>query len=167
MVFVAGERPTATKLNIECLPGRRIAWTRRTTSKSLPTGAPGTETGVLRLDDIPMITNRLYMVCYQCTPDISGGTATNILTQLRYTTDGSTPSLSSTILPDTGSNVGDERGMKMVSADFVPGSAVTFSVTLYGQANGTTASIFADSTRTARLWIQDCGPDPGDTGTAL
>lgn len=170
MTFSAGEKVTATKLNLELLDGQVIARGRRTTTS---TGTSGTtELGVIRLDDVPITSGRLYTITWRGDPDSTIDTDV-ISVRCRYTTDGSTPSTSSTILP------GSERRQpafasvtngQQHSALYIPSSNETFSVLLTQRRVSGTGSVtlFANGTDfITDIWITDGGVDPGDTGVDI
>ena len=146
---------------------------RRTTAS--PTANSGTNVAVLRLDDIPMRANGSYTIrCPNLWP--RGSVANNILEViLRYTTDGSTPSGTSAILPGgIGRSPLLPSGSTAISMDveteYIPASDETFSVTLFiALAVGSgTVGFFADgSGAITEIKVIHNGPDCGDTGVDL
>lgn len=139
----------------------------RTTSSTTTT----TEVGVLRLDDIPLYMGRTYKIW--TTPlRLDTSVANDIARALiRYTTDGSTPTTSSTtlhiaqsILPDAtnGQNVD-------IMCDYSPTTDELFSclLTVARQSGTGNISIIGASTSPINVVIEDIGLDPTDTGTDI
>lgn len=168
MAFAAGEIVTADKLNLateKCKArGRRI-----TTSSS---SAGTTAVGVLRLDDIPIEGGYLYAIRTNALA-LQISTANNpVKAQIHYTTDGSTPTTSSTILPGgTTQSVPElttQSDNTAILALYAPGSDETLSLLLAVRATiAGNGSIFADATNTIEMWIENLGLDPGDTGVDI
>lgn len=147
------------------LVGRCIRRHRRTTTSSNSTG---TDVGVIRFDDVAVTAGRLYVVMYRCNPNSSIGT--DILrTQVRYTTDGSTPGTSSTVLPGSTALPPDGTGTITQIAEYTPGSDLALSLLLcVGRETGSgNVNLFADGPRATSLLLFDCGEDPGDGGGSV
>lgn len=142
--------------------GRRITGSTTTT----------TEVGVLRLDDIPMVAGRIYKIYTSTLQLVSSVANDGISANLRYTTDGSTPTTSSTLLTaaarDGQSNATTGFGT-IASALYAPAGTETFSVLLsVARVNGTgNCSISGSASFPIDLIIQDFGTDPTDTGTDI
>jgi hypothetical protein len=153
-------------------PGRCLARARRITSSSTTTGT--TDIGVLRMDDVAIPAG--HLIAIMSSPlAIDGATANDeIRARMRYTTDGSTPSVSSTILPgskvqirQTDANVPEQR---TIFTTYTPAGAETLSILLCtSHVAGTgAAGIFADGTEDIiEFSVWDMGVDPGDTGTDI
>ncbi len=148
-----------------------LARARRTTNSTATTST--TEVGVLRLDDIPLRQGRNYEIRWVANFDVN--TAADALRGLlRYTTDGSTPSTSSTILPGSGgesvsANIGVAEHMD-VTTDYTPAADEIFSCLLtVRHAVGTSSSVMQADSNTfhTQIYITDNGDDPGDTGTDI
>lgn len=173
MTFVVGKL-RASELNDllnqnSPLPLGVLARAQRTTASS---GSTGTEVGVLRLDDVPIYAGRLYRI-FTGNLNIDTSVADDIAhCRLRITTDGSTPSTSSTQL---GGGMRDD--MASASAGpiiaithlYAPSADETLSVLLtVNRIAGTgTIVIYGDATTTIDLAIEDVGLDPGDTGVDI
>lgn len=127
------------------------------------------EAGVLRLDDISIKSGRLYRV-YTNQMLVGAGSGDVIALRLRYTTDGSTPTTSSTVLryvqiPEP---AGTPTLTLSIGAFYAPGSDQTLSVLLTAlRVAGTAANvtITGNADNPIELCIEDMGVDPTDTGT--
>lgn len=144
-----------------------VARGRRTTTSSSTT----TEVAVLRIDDIPVLAGRTYKISTSC---MSIGSTVNgdiALANIRYTTDGSTPTTSSTALGGLGVQVPSAAiGMAHPFIGyFFPSSDQIFSVLLsVARASGTgSVSIGAVATQVIDLIVEDMGFDTGDVGVDL
>lgn len=142
-----------------------LARGKRTSNSSGAT----TEIGVLRLDDIPISSGHLIYVCTSAIRIFSTVASDDVAAVLRYTTDGSTPTTSSTeagraIAKVSGASV-DRGGWVAPSGSYTPAGDETLSVLLsVVRTNGTgTVNLLANM----ELFIVDLGIDPGDTGTDL
>jgi hypothetical protein len=168
MAFTAGEVVTADKLNRAT--EKIIARGRRTTTSSNSTG---TAVAILRLDDIAIRGGYLYAIRTNALA-LSTSVANNtIRAQIHYTTDGSTPTTSSSILPGGVTQQVPESTTQSdnssIMALYAPGSDETLSLLL--SVNRSTGSgngfIFADSTNVMDMWVEQIGLDPGDSGVDL
>lgn len=167
MSFLAGQTLTAAALNLATK--KILARGRRTTASTGTT----TEVGVIRLDDIPIVGGRLYEISSSTvTPDTgTNGDMTNV--RIRYTTDGSTPSTSSTVLPGAIGQVRLDDASNgealVVKTFYAPASDETLSLLLtVGRSSGSgTITLFADGVFETHLVVKDVGVDPGDTGTDI
>lgn len=167
MAFTSFQRVTASALNLASL--RVIARGRRTSNSTGTT----TEVGVLRIDDIAIASGRLYRV-YTNEIGVDSTVATDVIRlNLRYTTDGSTPSTSSTLLTlSQGYQANAAQGeYTSVGAVYVPGSAETLSVLLTVSRAAGTGTVIATAGTGAPgpcdLYIEDLGVDPGDVGVDI
>jgi hypothetical protein len=170
--FQSHEILTATKLNRALKSGRCIARARRITSSTTSTGT--TRIPVLRIDDIALTAGRLYNIrsgVLQC----DGATANDgALVEMTYTTDGSTPTISSTVLPGGSAEiVQPNTGVNApvhISTTYTPATDETLSILMtFRHSTGTGAmGLVADGGgRLIEFGIYDQGEDPGDTGVDL
>ncbi len=166
MPFLSGQTLTASALNLATR--KVIARGNRQTTGGSNTG---TETGVSRLDDIPLAGGRVYKISTGSVNFDTGVADDEIFCRFRVTTDGSTPTTSSTAIGGGRITADDATHSPIVpiEAYYAPGSDETFSVLLTCQrVNGSgTVSLFSDSTLPIDLVIEDLGEDPGDTGTDI
>lgn len=148
-----------------------IARGRRVTNS---TGSASTTlVPVLRLDDIPIKAGRLYRI--STAPLGMDGTvaADTIRAAITYTTDASTPTISSTILPgglvQTGQANASHGEYPVISTTYTPASDETLSLLLSvaRQAGTGTVVLLGDSINIIEVTVEDIGVDPGDTGTDL
>lgn len=160
--FPAGQIPTADELD-QALPIIR----QRGRRNSVSTGSTGSVVGVLRLDDLPVKAGQSYTISVMAHPDSTVLTDFLDIT-LRYSTDGSTPTTSSSVIP------GGEAVVRTVSLfslkfEYVPASDLTLSLLLCVARNsGTgTCTLFADSIRCTEIAVFSSGADVGDTGTDI
>lgn len=166
MTFAAGDIITADALN--AMP-RIIARGRRTTSSTTTT----TIVGVLRLDDIPITAGKVYSIRTGTLNLDSSVAADHIRGIIRYTTDGSTPTTTSTILPgglcDSGQANAGFGEANMIETLYIPAANETLSLLLCVQrVNGTgSVGIVNVGGYQTELIVEDIGEDPGDTGTDI
>ena len=157
--FLAGETLTADALNNATV--KTIARGHRTTNKASIT----TEVGFLRIDDVPMVANRLYRVAVGPMYVTSSVANDEWIARLRWTADGSTPTTSSATLDLAVSQEGQSTNMEAYLSDV---TGFTFSVMITLALQTGTGSLTLDATsQPVRLVIQDIGPDPGNVGVAL
>lgn len=164
MPFLAGQTLTAGMLNLATT--RIIAYGQRLSSTT-PTGS---EHGVLRLDDVPVIGGRLYRIKGKGQGDVATNGDT-IRWNLRYTEDGSTPTTASTILELDQGDVPDAAisETNFVERLYAPASSLNFSVllTIARPVGVSNFSAVGAVDQTIELTIEDLGEDPGDTGTEI
>jgi hypothetical protein len=169
VTLAAGAEPTAEELNQLFAAGTVIARGIRTTASSGVTAA--TDSGVLRLDDVPMTAGRLYKVTHQWLP--TSGTTTDVAeVQCRFDTTGAQATTSNAILQNSAVRVrcdanSDARGW---STFYVPVVDLSFSVLLCLKrvsGSGTVTLAVSGTTRYTAMWIEDCGVDPTDTGVPV
>lgn len=160
--FPAGQIPTAAELDA-ALPIIR----QRGRRNSISSGSTGAVVGVLRLDDLPVLGGRSYRITALAHPDSTVLTDFLDIT-VRYSTDGSTPTTSSAIIPG-GEAVVRTVSLFNLSFEYIPPSDLTLSLLLCLARNtGTgTCTLYADSTRCTELRIFSSGVDVGDTGTDI
>lgn len=152
--------------------GRIIGRARRVSNST--TSASSTLVPVLELDDIPVKAGRCYGV-RTTNLAIDGNVANDSMTvTICYTTDGSTPTISSTqIIGGTIQCVQTNIAIpeyRIIDTTYTPASDETLSLLLaFNRTSGTgTVSILADgASRIVELAIIDLGEDPGDTGVDL
>lgn len=157
--FLAGETLTADALNAATV--KTIARGQRTTNPAAFTA----ETGVLRIDDVPMIAGRLYRVAVGPIYVTSTTGTDDWIGRLRWTADGSTPTTSSATLELVVQDVFQTTTMEAYIADLVD---FTFSVTLTLARQAGVGNLTLDAaTQPVRMVIQDIGRDPGNVGVAL
>lgn len=165
MAIQAGSRALAS----DVIPATKklIARGNRLTNSTGTT----TEVGVLRLDDIPIIGGRIYQISTS-TLLLATNTANDFVNaKIRYTTDGSTPTTSSSLLTQTGGRIEatSSGDFAYLSGLYAPASDETLSVLLTvarGSGAGTVAINYGSSVP-IELYIVDLGVDPGDTGTDI
>lgn len=150
-----------------------VARGRRTTVSTGTTATVSTSgQGVLRLTGISLTAGRLYRVAV---PNVgmASTTAGNIAgLQLTYTTNNTTPTVSSTILTLGAVNcatANQQYGVHM-SCVYAPGSNQTFGVlfSIWRQSGASgTVTAYGNAIWPCDLVIEDLGADPGDTGTSI
>lgn len=164
----AGEIITADDYNADT--EKVIARGRRITSSSASSGT--TAVGVLRLDDKPIRGGYLYEIKTNALALQISDANDPVKAQIHYTTDGSTPTTSSPILPGgTTQSVPElttQSDNTAILAWYAPGSDETLSLLLAVRATiAGNGSIFADATNTIELVVENKGLDPGDTGVDI
>lgn len=144
-----------------------VARGRRVTNSSTTT----TEVGVLRIDDIPITGGRTYKISTSC---ISINTTVNgdiVSANVRYTTDGSTPTTSSAAIGGLGQYIPSAAiGLAHPFIGYYfPTADETFSVLLsVARASGTgSVSLAASAGQPIDLIVEDMGIDTGDVGVDL
>ena len=169
MPFTAGQKLTAAALNAATQKsaglGRRI-----TTS---PLSASTADVAVLRCDDYPLLAGHRYRIFSSPLALDSSAANDEIQARIRYTTDGSTPTTASPILP--GSSVALRQvdpsvpEHRTIVTTYAPAADELISMLLCVRriAGAGNASIFADGTDIIEISVDHIGEDPGDTGTDL
>lgn len=165
--FSAGTKLTAEKLSRK---GVKL-WGRRTSNSSASTG---TETSVLRLDDAALKALRHIVVQVSGIHLESSVVSDALKVQIRYTTDASTPTTSSTVLPGSvlygREVVANSSETTALNVSYETGSSdETLSVLLTVTRIAGTGNciLHASSTDCLDMRIVDVGPAVGNTGTAL
>jgi hypothetical protein len=171
MAFTSGEVLTAANLNQAVQ--KLVARGRRTTPSSIANST--TNVAVLRLDDIPIKGGYAYRVI--CPGLAMRSTVADDVMEvvIRYTTDGSTPTTSSAILPGASARsptltTGSNSLTTTSETEYVPASDETLSLLMcIARLTGTgNVSLFADgSGYVIDMKVYCDGPDVGDTGTDL
>lgn len=168
MTFLAGQRVTAEALNIAL--EKIIARGRRVTNGG--SNGVGTETGVLRIDDIPVRAGYAYRVSTS-NLNIDTNTADDeIHVRIRYTTDGSTPTITSAVLGTVRITADDATFTPIlpIVCFYFPAVDETLSLLLTCQrVNGAgTTSVFANgTTEYTDMILTNLGVDTGDIGTDI
>lgn len=136
----------------------------RTTNSSTTT----TEVGVLRLDDVPITGGHRYEIKTNSITLHSTVNADCVRASIRYTTDGSTPTTSSTALCDAQLTVNNTTfpTTSVASGTYVPASDQVLSALLtVSRMSGTgNASLLGSATFPLEITIVDLGVDSGDVG---
>lgn len=141
-----------------------LARGKRTTNSTTTT----TEVGVLRLDDVPIQAGRTYLIYTSTLLADSSVANDGVEGLLRYTTDGSTPTTSSTILAqtvDVQTNAAQSTDVAVI-ASYTPAADETLSVLLtVARTTGTgNVGLLGAATTPIELFIEDKGLDVTDTG---
>lgn len=167
--YLAGQKLTAGAFNTEIK--KILARGRRTTTSSAVTSS--TDIGVLRLDDVSLKASRSVIVRVTGIHADSTVAADVMRMRLRYTTDGSTPTTSSTILPGSLAYAQIANASwpetRVIEAEHTPAADQTFSVLLcISRTAGTgDCTLFADADHALEMKIIHDGDDVGDTGTDI
>ena len=147
-----------------------IARHRRTTNGTGTTASTAATAQKYMEVTASLKTGRLYRVQVQdmgvfCS--VASGAETNV--QITFTTDGSVPAPSSSVL--TTAQVQTLAGSLVASVTiggtFVPSGNVTFRalVSYFSSPAGPTVNAFASGTWPAEICVEDLGVDPGSSGT--
>lgn len=155
------------------MPNGLIARGRRSTSSTTTT----TIVGVERLDDYAVVGGRSYNIRVTglfCLSTVAGD---RILVEVRFTTDGSTPTTASPVLAGgqlyqvaaavSGSAANGDGGQ--IDFEYEPGGSATLSLLVTVSRNSGTGSVstFSDPTHVLELKIYDSGIGAGDVGTDI
>jgi hypothetical protein len=160
--LAAGDMPTGGQLAL--LTEGVIGRARSTTVRGAATSS--TEDDCLRLDDVPAVADYCYEVVLNC--HVNSTVTTDVVrVTIRYTTDGSTPTTASPILP--GGRAYDTPSPVHVETTYVPAVDETLSllVCVARETGSGTCSLYADGDRITELKVRNGGEDPGDTGVDL
>jgi hypothetical protein len=161
----AGDTGTADAWNLDT---KKVA-TRgeRTTGSSTTTST----VGVLRLDDIPLAAGRVYKICTSALNLDTSVDADVVRAEMRYTTDGSTPTTASTAMMLGAMKLAAAAAAQPVvlQRTYSPASAETLSLLMcVNRVSGTgSVSILGDPTFPIQMWVEDGGLDPGDVATEI
>jgi len=154
---------------VEPRPRGILGRARRTTEG--PTSG-GSIASTLRLDDIAVAAGRMIRCAYTIHPRSTVG-GDLIVSELRYTTDGATPTTGSPILPGSQSysrgQVTDMAQSVTIETVYAPAGAETLSLLLcITRALGTgVVRHGADANATTDIIIEDIGVAVGDTGVDI
>lgn len=162
----AGQIMTADLFNRKVR--KNIAHARRLTNSTASTGSP---VGVIRMDDIPIRAGIQYRISWKARTDSS--VANDVCYgEIRYTTDGSTPTTSSTQLPgsvgETGQTDGGVGFSLYATTYYSPLVNETLSILLTvtrGSGTGNNVLYADGATNVTDIYIDDMGDEPGLTGT--
>lgn len=147
------------------LPGTVIVRANRTTTSTTTT----TEVGVVRTS-IAVKSGQVYLIATSPLRLNSTVSGDYVFARVRYTTDGSTPGTSSTVLSTIIAGTGLSSSSVPFMAKYVAASDHTFAPILTcGRFAGTgTISLIGDATTPdIDLMVIALGTDPGDTGTDI
>lgn len=151
--------------------GRTIKRGRRVTATGNITT---TETGVLRVDDIPVFADRAYMI-KTSNVNLDASVANDIAdARVRVTQNaapGTAATTSSTQIGHFRNTIDDaaQSNVNDITAFYFPSSDGYLSVLLTAQRVTGTGNIvvFCSSVEILDLVIMDIGEDPGDTGVVI
>lgn len=169
MTILAGQVLTAADFNLAAKSGEIVGWAQRISNSSASSST--TDVAVLELPDIAITAGRLYEI-FTSPLRLDTGVANDVaMARIRYTTDGSTPSVSSTVLPGGQAEAvlanvtfGEDR---VISTTYVPAADETLSLLLCvsRQTGSGSITVIADGSATlCELKVRDCGVSAGDTG---
>lgn len=146
-----------------------LARGRRTTTSTATT----TVQGVLRIDDIPIIGGHVHKVWSSALGLATSVNGDSIRVDIRYTTDGSTPTTGSSVLPGSAvqqriSSTGIVESATILTT-YTPASDETLSVLLcVSRVSGTgNSAIFGDTSFSIDVVVEDYGIDSGDAGVDI
>lgn len=165
--YGVGDPVTADSLDTY-LPLGVIRRGRRTT----PTGnITTTETGVLRLDNIPIVVNHLYSIS---TSNINlDGTVANDIGNVRIRVDatGASATIASTQIGQLRQTMDDPTNSNILPENTYYLAAATGSLSVLLSAIRTSGTgnvvLFCSNTDILDMVITDLGVDPGDTGVVI
>jgi len=139
----------------------------RTSNSSTTT----TEVGVLRIDDIVTTAGHRYEIKVNAIALHSTVNGDVVRANIRYTTDGSTPTTASTALTDAQLTVNNTTfpTTNIASGSLVATLGQVLSVLLSVQriSGSGNAQILGSATFPIELYINDLGPDSGDVGVDI
>lgn len=146
-----------------------VAYRRRTTAGGSANSA--VEDEVMRIDDVALSAASVFYVWMRCHPDSTVGTDTVQVT-VRYTTDGSTPTITSPILTgmrDFKIPSGGADGGLYLATVHTTTAAETLSllITVSRPAGTGIAQLYADGTRVTAMAVHYGGPTPITSGADL
>lgn len=165
MTLASGSRALAS--DVTAASRKLVKFGRRESNSTTTT----TEVGVMTLDDITFVGGRRYLV--ETSALLLDGSIANdvIRATIRYTTDGSTPTTSSTILclaQDIQPNINFPITTSP-SSTYAPSVDEAFSALLtVSRATGTgTVGMLGGTTTPIEILVWDLGVDIGDTGVDI
>lgn len=169
MAFVAGQRLRASELNAAIVGGIIARGNRGSVSTGTTATAATSAQGVLRLS-CPMLSGRAYKV--EALPfGVYCTAAATVGAQLTYTTNGTTPAATSTLLKFGQRQVPTASEVQTldISGIYVPSSDLTFGVllSLWRVSGSGTAQMYGASTWPIELLVTDLGVDTGDVGVDI
>jgi hypothetical protein len=167
--LAAGQVLTAATFNMKVR--KCIARAARTTASTAASAA----TGVLRLDDKPILAGHTYRITWKA--QLAGTVLGDVLRgEIKYTTDASTPTTTSTGLPGSYADIVNAVGSSTVghgltiTTDYTPVTDETLSVLLITERISGTGNVNMQATGgliVTQMYIDDMGDDPGNTGTDI
>jgi len=170
--ILAGQILTAAEIALAAKAGVCVGRAERVSNSSSANST--TLVAVLRLDDIAITGGRRYRI--ETPPLFLDGSIANDVGQawIVYTTDGSTPTASSTVLPGGVTqtvipNISFGEARPIITF-YTPAADETLSLLLcVARASGTGVIVIqANGTSTlCEVAVYDAGVDPGDTGVDL
>jgi hypothetical protein len=168
MPALAGAIADPGQYNTDIGAGAIIRRTQRTSDSS---GATTTELGVLQLESVAVKSGRAYWIGCS-TLSVSGGAGDVVGVRIRYTTDGSTATIASTVLKyqQTTIRTGTPDEPLAVGVWYFPVADQNLSVLLtVARIAGSAGSalIQGASDVPIQMVVEDRGVDPGDTGISL
>lgn len=152
--------------NLETGTTRLLGRARRITNSSGSTST--TAVGVLRIDNIAVISGRAITVRSSTLHPTSTVTTDTVRLEIRYTTTGVAATTASAVLP--GAQAFELFGnTTTLETTYVAPASQTLSLLLCvaREVGSGTASLFADANRFTEFKIYDDGNDPGDTGVDI
>lgn len=165
-LFVPGERLTGPKL-AGFIP-HVLAYGKRISNSSAATSTSAV--GVLRLDDIPIYAGYFYVVEWSAHFKVSSG-GDILYAQVHYTTDGSTPTTSDTVIPNSYHSAqcpsSSYPESALARAPLPVTSDGTLSVLLsFGHVSGTSNSYLLSNIYSycTTMTVEITGENVGDTG---
>jgi hypothetical protein len=142
----------------------------RTTSTATTTS----EIGVLRIDDVPIYEGRCYEISTSPLSGYADTTSEFFEFRIKYTTDGSTPTTSSSTIPggisvDSQSNTYSSTSYGPIFATYRPPADQTLSLllTIRRITGGGNVQSIADATYVTEMRIKDVGPALANMGVAI
>lgn len=168
MTYTAGQRARAGQLNDDFAAVPRIvARGNRTTSSTATT----TEVGVLRLDNIPVLSGKIYPVFLNGVVFASSASGDLIEARLRASTSGAATTSSTQFGSTTESSftAGGNQRIQPAVALYIPSGDATLSILLsVARVSGTgnVSLLVSAATHNPNLWVEQW-TDPGDTGVDI
>lgn len=167
MTFLAGDILTADALNTAAAYGTIIARARRTTSST----ASATAQGVLRLDNVSLLSGHVYWIVSGTLNIIS--TVSGDFCRALFAGDftGSSATTGSTTLQVAQTFTSGTTNASTISLAiaYTPGADQTASILLYTNRLAGTGNVrlISGSVNPIEFAVIDCGVDPGDTGVDI
>lgn len=173
MTIATGARILAADIRDQAVSsGATVGRARRDTNSSTTTST--TRVAVLRLPPVAVKQGRSYRI-KSSTLTVDGPTASDaLIADLVYTTDGSTPSTSSTQLPGSEAHIQQPNATPFISGiidtTYVPAADQSLSLLLCIRHEAGTGAMAINATGVGticQITVTDEGVDPGNTGVAL
>lgn len=168
MTLLAGQVPTAAEWALELKPGQVIARASRPTASTAASAAQG----VLRLDNVSLISGRRYQIRTSQFTVVSSFANDRGTVRLSMDTTGAAATTASTAYSIANSPAIDNTTDGCDSRcefNYTPGSNQTVSIILWTQRLAGTGNIRLTllGNQTIDIEVVDCGVDIGDTGVDL